>query len=47
MSFVNECEECGAEYHASPRGRDTWFILCPPCFVKDQGSQPDTDNHDE
>jgi hypothetical protein len=34
MSFLNECEECGCEYYATPKGRETWFTLCAACLVK-------------
>ena len=35
MPFLNECEECGAEYQAIPKGRETWFTLCAACLLKE------------
>ena len=46
MAFLNECEECGAEYYASPKGRETWFTLCAPCLAKDKVSQGVSDSED-
>lgn len=36
MAFLNECEECGCEYQASPKGKETWFVLCAACLVKEK-----------
>jgi hypothetical protein len=35
MPFLNECEECGNEYQADPKGKETWFTLCAACLVKE------------
>lgn len=43
MAFLNECEECGNEYHATPKGRETWFTLCATCLAKDPDSKAFSD----
>lgn len=35
MPFLNECEECGNEYQAAPKGKETWFTLCAASLVKE------------
>jgi len=44
--FLNECEECGAEYQATPRGRETWFTLCAPCLAKEKVNQGVSDSEE-
>jgi hypothetical protein len=41
MPFLNECEECGADYQASPKGRETWFTLCAACLLKESEATDD------
>lgn len=39
MPFLNECEECGCEYQASPKGKETWFTLCSACLAKEKDNE--------
>ena len=44
MPFLNECEECGADYQASPKGRETWFTLCSACLLKESEAKVPIDD---
>lgn len=43
MPFLNECEECGNDYQADAKGRETWFTLCASCLAKDPAGQAFSD----